>query len=567
MKPDLFQNELDALRNSAREFSKKYPALAPGLSGASTDPDVERILQGTAFLSAGIREQLNTEFPDFAQSILRTIAPDYLKDIPASTIVEFKPRTILNNPVTIKSGSRLDTSVSQDSNCRFSTCSDVNIHPIAIGSCEVSGDEKSTTIDLYLKNTSIANPNLSFDDLRFYISGDYTNTSRIYYHIAENLKEIVVSSGPKEHVLDKSCCVMDGWSNDFALLESEGTSYSSYRRIQEYFINKNKFLFFTVNGFNTLASIPNAFKLSLILNTGVHNIKADKDTFRLFCTPAINIFDCDAEPITLHQRTSELPLKAASNAGRHYTIHAIQSVHGQARINSGKITYKNFNLSNKMSGTDPVYELIQHNVDKNYQDNILRISYPGGFENVSREILTVRLKCTNGYDTKELKSGDVCIRTHDIPDSISFSNVASVSDYVQPLTDGNILWNLISHLNVNYLPVADLTNLISLLNLYNPTSRIDTREHAANKKRIESIKDIQVNNEERILKGYLIRGKHIEVSIDGSGFLGTGDIFLFGELLFFIFSQFSDINSFTRLTLINNNNGERLQWLSKSVKN
>src|SRR5690606_1512689 len=140
-----------------------------------------------------------------------------------------------------------------------------------------------------------------------------------------------------------------------------------------------------------------------------------------------------------------------------------------------------------MSGTDPAYELIQHNVDKNYQENILRISYPGGFENVSREILTVRLKCTNGYDSKELKSGDVCITTHDIPASISFSNVASVSDYVQPVTDGYILWNLISHLNVNYVPVADVTNLIALLHLYIPTSRMYPREHAANKQRIESI--------------------------------------------------------------------------------
>src|SRR5690606_17886998 len=154
------------------------------------------------FLSAGIREQLNTEFPDFAQSILRTIAPDYLKDIPASTIVEFKPRTILNNPVSIKSGSRLDTSVSQDSNCRFSTCSDVNSHPIAIGSCEVAGDKKSRPPYLYLKTTSTANPTLSFDDLRFYISRDYRNTSRSYYRSAQNLKELVVSSGPKEHVLD-----------------------------------------------------------------------------------------------------------------------------------------------------------------------------------------------------------------------------------------------------------------------------------------------------------------------------------------------------------------------------
>ena len=65
MKTDLYQNELRSLRDGAREFSRKYPALAPHLSGSSTDPDVERILQGTAYLSAGIQERLDTDFPDF----------------------------------------------------------------------------------------------------------------------------------------------------------------------------------------------------------------------------------------------------------------------------------------------------------------------------------------------------------------------------------------------------------------------------------------------------------------------------------------------------------------------
>ena len=50
MKTKSYQTELQALNENAREFAKKYPALAPHLAGSSNDPDVERILQGTAFL-------------------------------------------------------------------------------------------------------------------------------------------------------------------------------------------------------------------------------------------------------------------------------------------------------------------------------------------------------------------------------------------------------------------------------------------------------------------------------------------------------------------------------------
>ena len=68
MKTESYQAELQNLKDNAREFARKYPALAPHLSGSSADPDVERILQGTAFLSAGIQERLDTDFPEFAQS-------------------------------------------------------------------------------------------------------------------------------------------------------------------------------------------------------------------------------------------------------------------------------------------------------------------------------------------------------------------------------------------------------------------------------------------------------------------------------------------------------------------
>jgi len=64
MKTESYQAELQNLKDNAREFARKYPALAPHLAGASSDPDVERILQGTAFLSAGIQERLDTDFPE-----------------------------------------------------------------------------------------------------------------------------------------------------------------------------------------------------------------------------------------------------------------------------------------------------------------------------------------------------------------------------------------------------------------------------------------------------------------------------------------------------------------------
>ena len=70
-----YQNELEKIREQAIEFAKAYPTIAPQLSQASTDPDVERILEGVAFLSAQIRQKIDDDFPEFAQGLLKQIFP------------------------------------------------------------------------------------------------------------------------------------------------------------------------------------------------------------------------------------------------------------------------------------------------------------------------------------------------------------------------------------------------------------------------------------------------------------------------------------------------------------
>lgn len=53
-----FQDELARLKELGAEFSVTHPALAPMLGGPSTDPDVERLLEGVAFQTALLRQKL-----------------------------------------------------------------------------------------------------------------------------------------------------------------------------------------------------------------------------------------------------------------------------------------------------------------------------------------------------------------------------------------------------------------------------------------------------------------------------------------------------------------------------
>ncbi len=560
MKTTSFQTELQSLKENAREFAKKYPALAPHLAGSSNDPDVERILQGTAYLSAGIQDRLDTDFPEFAQSILRLVAPDYLKEIPATTIIEFKPRNILNNAVTIKKQSKIDSQKVQGVSCRFQTSSDVVVHPLTINACELTQVGNHSQLDIIINNTSLSNTEVYLDELPLHISGDYVNASQLYYLLTNKLESVSIVQGNKIIPLPDAKLTPMGWDKGFDLLENSKTSLNGYRRLQEYFINKFKFLFINISGFNKSVALPKAFKLRFKISENSESTQVNINSFKLFCTPAINLFDTTAEPIALDHKNSDLTLKPIRNINNQHTIYSVLDVQGQNRRSTQKTKYIDFSLNAKQQSNLPVYELIQKSSNGSESSNVLRVSYPQGKELPMREVLTANIRCSNGNLTHQLKVGDISINTPDVADLVSFKNISAVSEYIPPQTDGRILWNLLAHLTVNYLPITDLANLKVLLNLYNPTNQADAKEQAANKKRIDSLKSISINNTEQLLKGYLLRGNKIEIKVDGAGFASNGDLYLFGELLSKIFMQFCDINSFVELTINNENTGEQLTW-------
>ncbi len=99
-----FKQELGNLKEIAQIFSKEQPALAPMLGEPSSDPDVDRLLEGVAFLTGYIREKIDDEFPEIIHELLRQTWPHYLKPVPSTTLIQFYPEAGLNQIQEIASG-------------------------------------------------------------------------------------------------------------------------------------------------------------------------------------------------------------------------------------------------------------------------------------------------------------------------------------------------------------------------------------------------------------------------------------------------------------------------------
>ncbi|MEY4563985.1 MAG: hypothetical protein RLZZ618_3262, partial [Pseudomonadota bacterium] len=140
----LYNDELTHLREVGAEFASEFPKIAARLSmdGVEvTDPYVERLLEGFAFLSARVQLKLNAEHPQFIQHLLETVYPGFLSPVPSMMVAHMRPDPLdpnLTRGFTIPRGSPLasDLTRGQNTRCEFRTAHDVTLWPVQVESVQ-----------------------------------------------------------------------------------------------------------------------------------------------------------------------------------------------------------------------------------------------------------------------------------------------------------------------------------------------------------------------------------------------------------------------------------------------
>ena len=169
-----YQDELAFLRDLGREFAEANPSLAPFLAERSSDPDVERLLEGFAFLTGRIRQRLDDELPELTHGILSLIYPNFLQPVPASTIMEFAPlANVVAAPRTVAAGVEVDSVPVDGTVCRFRTCAPVDLMPLRVA--DVGVQRRGVTSDLSVQFALLAGASpgdLGDRPLRLHLHGD-----------------------------------------------------------------------------------------------------------------------------------------------------------------------------------------------------------------------------------------------------------------------------------------------------------------------------------------------------------------------------------------------------------
>ncbi|WP_429094887.1 type VI secretion system baseplate subunit TssF [Aeromonas veronii] len=572
-----FRDELAFLRLQGREFADSYPELTRFLSEQNTDPDVERLLEGFAFLTGNLRAKIEDEFPELTHGLLNMLWPNYLRPVPSMTIMQFSviPGAIAQ-PALVRQGCQLDSLPIDDVTCHFQTCHNAWVYPAEMRQITAqSGNDLSTiSLDIAL-HAPLPLSELQLDKLRFFLGGDSYTAYELYFWLSNQLSHIELEIDGKRFRQEAKALKSVGFERDDALLPYPNNVYSGYRILQEYFCFPESFLFFELSGGEwPKQPLPvSEFKIHFCFDRPLPaELKIRPDSFMLNCVPAINLFQHDSEPVNFNGRQAEYPLKASYRYADSFEIFSVDQVEGWVEGNMGR-----------SRGTPRIYqpfESFQHQIERAKQRLALyyrvrvRESVSGdGFEHSLSfvrgdetttvdldESISVTLTCTNRSRAARLKVGSICVPTGSSPSFATFRNLIRPTRPLRPALDGSLHWTLISNLSLNYVSLLRRDALVQVLRTYDFPALHDKQAEQASRKRLAGIEEIETKPVDRLVRGMPVRGLKSVLSIRQSAFGSEGELYLFSTVLAHFFSLYASVNAFHLLEVVNLDNKERYQW-------
>ncbi|SFI08820.1 type VI secretion system baseplate subunit TssF [Modicisalibacter xianhensis] len=575
-----YREELNFLKLQGREFAAGNPGLSRFLSERSTDPDVERLLEGFAFLTGRLREKVEDEFPELTHSLIAMLWPNYLRPVPSMTILQFTPKWhALSETQYIPRGTSVQSIPVEGTQCRFRTSHGLALHPLEHAGIESQHSRDASVIELALNVHSDQPLNsLGIDGLRLHLGGDDYTARTLYLWLSHHLRRLELEVDGERRALSRDSLRPVGFAPEQSLLPYPRNAYQGYRILQEYLCFPRAFHFFDVMelGRQLPARPGQRLILRFVLSrTLPSDIRVRDEHVVLHCTPAINLFQHDADPIDYTGERSEYRIRPDSRQPSHHEVFSVDHVTGWLEQPTGKqrgelrryVPFESFEHQIER-GRDRIalyYRLrTRHSLRGDGFDH--DIAFVRGDEQAclgAREAVSLSLTCSNRDLPERLAVGDICQPREDTPAFADVTNLTRPTPALRPALDGSLLWTLISNLSLNYLSLLDRDALCAVLRAYDFRALLDRQSERVAQRRLEGILAIDTQPIDRLHRGLPVRGLRSVMTLDPDAFGDEGALYLFGSVLARFFSLYASINSFHELEIINQSNRERYTWTSQ----
>jgi type VI secretion system protein ImpG len=334
----------------------------------------------------------------------------------------------------------------------------------------------------------------------------------------------------------------------------------------EYFTFREKFLFVDLCGLD-IAKLPVnvfSFELEILLQQSFpSDLRFTAENVRLSCTPVINLFSLDAEPIDVNHHETEYRVVAAGHQGANVETYSVDAIESFDHATAQRYEYVPFATFRHRGG------MLRHEAPERYFHTRVRQGASGlhdtwiilgghaweSMDDLPVENLSLRVTGTNGMlPRKGLREANINELGESTPNVSAVRNLVAPTLPLYPPTGDRFQWRVLSHLAPNFLSMMDAEVLRGALALY------DWTQDELNRRRLTGILHVSEELLEEVSGGSVERGVLIEVTLDSHAFAGEGDVMLFGELLHRFFALYAELNLFTKLAVVSLPSQQRTEW-------
>ena len=589
-----YERELGLFRQYTREFSSRFPRAAGRLliaGDSCEDPHVERLIQSFALLTARIAKRLDDDYPQFTESLLETLYPHYLRPFPSCSIARVYPDAAQagGQVTSIPRGTVLRSQPVQGVACKFTSSYDVTVAPLAIAQLRFSPiidappglclpDGASALLSIVFASTSeqFDLHDTGLQQLRVFADGEASLRAALLdaLFLRGAGAYVALDSHAPWLGVDGALLQPAGYADDEALIPYSPRSHPAQRLLTEYFAFPDKFHFFDIAWPLLAALLPKncrQFTLHLPLN----NVRSDSHAARLLasvgadnlllgCTPVVNLFAKGGVPIRLTHTEPDYALVADGTHAFAYDIYNIDAVTMVRKDDTGERLTSFLPLYDARSGDAGHYWLARRDetvaaVSPGHETRLTLVDPQFSPDSAAFATVSTQLLCSNrdlpGQLHAGLPGGD--LQAEEVPDGmpIRFLRKPTASHRFDAGNDAH--WRLIAQLSLNYsgLTQEGLAPFQKMLSLH------DLPRSPASRRLIDGIASLEHGSTRDWMATVpfptLMPGIAIRLGLNEQAFVGSS-LHVFAQVLQRYFAMNSQLNCFTRLSLVSQRSGEEI---------
>ena len=586
-----YEKELTFIRRMAAEFADRYPRIADRLQlerDKCDDPHVERLIESFALLAARVHLKLDDEFPEITESLLQVLYPHYLAPVPSMSIAEFTldpSQGKISTGYLIDRGQTLNSKLVEDTSCRFRTCYPVTLWPLEVQSAELEGPGRAgrdgtvpaAALVLGLATQGDATfAELEIPSLRFFLSGE-SHAHQLYEAVLGHcygveLRNPADPGAPPIRLSAKAISEI-GFGKDEGMLPYSSRSHLGYRLLQEYFCFPKKFLFFDVGELHHLRAAGFGARADLVflLDQPIRLQQTlDAKTFRLGCTPIVNLFRQMAEPIRMDRAHTEYQIIPDFRRQTTTEVYSVDNATAISPATGEKVEYRPFySFKHSFDGRRP--SAFWHasrrpstrKGDAGTEVYLTLVDLDFKPTTPESEVLTIVTTCTNRDLPERLPLVESRIELDVEGAAPVRATCEKPTQTLRPPLRHGAQWRLISHLSLNYLSPVESDEhgtpeaLREILRVYDFSDAAEIQQQIAG---LTSVRSQQVVRRIPRRDGVgFARGVETTVEFDDTRFVGSG-VYLFSSVLEKFLALGVSVNSFSEMVAISRQRGKVKRW-------